>query len=261
MSATETGRFAVFLSVRDKATRLPGKVMREIVGRRAIEHLIDRIKTAKRPDLVVMTTSVNPGDGGLQAVAEANGIRCFRGSEDDKLLRYLDAAYAHGVEFCCVVDGDDLFNDPQVIDRIMASYEEEPADYIIVDDLPVGVTSFGVRIDALREVVRLKDESDTEVWGGYFTQTGLFKTRLLDPNDEALRRPDLRMTLDYQEDLDFFTAIFEALYKPGEVFSLREIIELLEQRPDIVALNREVVGRYEQGLRKAAPVRLRDQAD
>ncbi|MBF0562098.1 MAG: hypothetical protein HQL37_08775 [Alphaproteobacteria bacterium] len=251
------GKAAIFLSVRDKATRLPGKVMRRIHDRRAIEHLIDRIRRSTAADLVVMTTSIHSGDDGLAAVAEANGIACFRGSEEDKLTRYLDAADQFGIEFFTVVDGDDLFADATFIDQIITDWRKSNGDFIIVDKLPVGGTAFGVRTEAMRKVVELKAENDTEVWGGYFTTTGLFNCRFLEPVDERMARPDLRMTLDYQEDLDFFTAVFDALYQPGTVFSFASILELLVARPDIVALNQGAQQKYEAGLKKAAPVRMK----
>jgi spore coat polysaccharide biosynthesis protein SpsF len=251
-----TVRAAIFLSVRDKATRLPGKVMRPIHGKPAIVHLIDRLQSARAADRLVMTTSVYPGDDGLAALAAANGIECFRGSEEDKLVRYLDAATALGIDFCVVVDGDDLFADPAVIDQIVRAWRADGGDFLVVAPLPLGATGFGVRVEALRRVVALKAERDTEVWGGYFTDTALFDCRRLPPADPALARPELRMTLDYAEDLAFFTAVFDALYRPGSPFTLLQVIDLLNRRPDIVALNREVQARYEARLRQTAPVRL-----
>ena len=255
-----TGRTAIFLSVRDKATRLPGKVMRPIHGKPAIVHLIDRLKRSREADVLVMTTSGEPGDDGLSTLAAENAIACFRGSADDKLVRYLDAADALGIDFFAVVDGDDLFADWTFVDQIIRDWRRSDADLVIVDKLPIGGTAFGVKTAAMRRVVELKAESDTEVWGGYFTETGLFDCRFLQPEDPALARPDLRMTLDYQEDLDFFTAVFDALYRPGEVFAFRDIVALLERRPDIVALNSSVQQRYEANLKKAAPVRLKTTA-
>jgi spore coat polysaccharide biosynthesis protein SpsF len=247
---------AIFLSVRDKATRLPGKITAPICGRRVIEHLIDRLKLARRPDAVVMATSVHPDDTGLVEIARNEGIVAFRGSEEDKLRRYLDAAREHGIGFCVVVDGDDVFADPTVIDRIVESHAATGADYIICDRLPVGVTGFGVRIAALQTVVETKAESDTEVWGGYFAGNPRFRSVMLDP-PPRWEHPEWRMTLDYQEDLDFFTAVFEALYRPGAVFSFDEIVDLLERRPDIVALNSGVREKYEANLKRAAPVAYR----
>jgi spore coat polysaccharide biosynthesis protein SpsF len=246
-------KIAVFLSARDKASRLPGKTLAPICGQSAIRHLIDRLKLARRPDLIILTTSVHPGDASLAEIAKREGIEVFRGSEDDKLQRYLDAARQFGVEFCVVVDGDDLFADPTVIDQIIESYRTSQADYIICDHLPIGVTGFGVKIAALQKVVETKAESDTEVWGGYFANNPEFRSLFLEP-PPRWRRTDWRMTLDYPEDMAFFTAVFEALYKPGQVFSFDAIVELLERRPDIVSINAGAREKYEANLRKAVAV-------
>jgi len=247
---------AIFLSVRDKATRLPGKVLMEIKGKPIIEHLIDRLKQARVPDMVVMTTSTHPDDSRLVEIAHKNQISVFRGSEDDKLQRYLDAANKYDIGFIAVVDGDDIFCDPVLIDQVIDTFLRTGADYITCEGLPVGVTPFGVRIEALRKVCSLKDETDTEVWGGYFTETGLFKTLLLEVK-ERFRRPALRMTLDYPEDFAFFEAVFGKLYRPGEVFSLDEIMELLSRHPEIAALNQKAQEFYDRHIQSAAPVRLK----
>jgi spore coat polysaccharide biosynthesis protein SpsF (cytidylyltransferase family) len=109
----------------------------------------------------------------------------------------------------------------------------------------------------MRRVLENKAEDDTEVWGGYFTQTGLFDVRTLEPLNPLHRRPDVRMTLDYPEDLRFFEAVFDALYVPGKIFTFDEIMNLLEERPEIASINQGVQKLYEQGLRAAAPVRLK----
>jgi spore coat polysaccharide biosynthesis protein SpsF (cytidylyltransferase family) len=247
---------AVFLSVRDKATRLPGKVVHPICGRPAIEHLIDRVKQAHEPDMVVLTTSTHRGDDGLEAIAKKNGIRCFRGSEDDKLVRYRDAAFAHSVDFFAVVDGDDLFADSVFIDQIVGTWKKERGDYIIVDGLPLGATAFGVDRQALIKVIDRKAEDNTEVWGGYFTNFGGLQCRFLSPENSNFARPEWRMTLDYPEDLAFFCAVFDALYRPGQVFSFDEIVRFLNEHPEVAALNRDSQKKYEENLAKAAPVRF-----
>ncbi|MDE2166807.1 MAG: NTP transferase domain-containing protein [Alphaproteobacteria bacterium] len=251
------GHTAAFISVRNKATRLPNKSLLKIHGRSTIEHLIDRVKRSQKADLIVMTTSISPEDDPLAEIAAANGIACFRGSEADKLQRYLDAADAHDVDFFAVVDGDDLFADAIFIDQIIAAWQDTRADYIVVDRLPVGATAFGVRRKAMREIVALKAENDTEVWGGYFTETGMFDCRFLVPSDSEFARPEIRMTLDYPEDFKFFTLVFDELYVSGEVFSFQAIMILLRQRPEIAAVNRDVQHRYEARLRESAPVRLK----
>src|SRR5207248_2841417 len=130
-------------------------------------------------------------------------------------------------------------------------------DYVIVDGLPLGATAFGIAIPALGVVCERKAESDTEVWGAYFTQHLGFDVRFVEP-DPRDRRPDLRMTLDYPEDYAFFTAVYDALAPSDPVPSIRRIIEYCDAHPDIAALNRGAQERYEAHLREAAPVRMRE---
>lgn len=248
---------AIFISVRDKATRLPGKIYLHLGGRPAIERLIERVRGAKVPDLVVLCTSDHADDRKLLATAAACGIEAFAGSEDDKLDRYLRAAEALGVDFFTVVDGDDLFCEPTYIDRIIREHRTSGGDYIIVEDLPLGATAFGLATTAVRAVCALKDESDTEVWGEYFTQPGMFDVRRLPP-DDGDRRPDLRMTLDYHEDYEFFRTVYDALATASDPNpSLRAIIRFCDAHPEVAALNRDAQQRYEKNLKRAAPVRLR----
>ncbi len=103
---------------------------------------------------------------------------------------------------------------------MVESFVETDSDLIRQFDLPHGVFSYGIKVDALRKVVSIKDSSDTEVWGRYFTDTGVFKVLDLEVKNKNHIRPGLRMTLDYPEDLEFFNAIFDALYKTNKVFSL-----------------------------------------
>jgi spore coat polysaccharide biosynthesis protein SpsF (cytidylyltransferase family) len=248
-------RTAIFLSIREKATRLPKKVLRELHGKTVCEHLIDRLKLATRADSVVMTTSTNSDDTVLCDIADRSGITVFRGSEEDKLDRYLQAAICHDIDFMAIVDGDDLFISEEHIDEALAQ-APTGADYVTHQGLPLGAACNAIRRDALAKVCDLKRESDTEVWGGYFTQTGLFQVRILPVTDPLFRRPDVRMTLDYQEDLDFFRAVFDGVYTGPHVPRFREIMSYLAAHPELVGINRMAQARYEANLAKAAPVRM-----
>lgn len=208
---------------------------------------MDRVRTSPGVDIVCLTTSTHSDDAVLCDVARRNGIEASRGSEDDKLQRYLDAARALSVDFAVVVDGDDVFCDPTVIGRIIAEHKARGGDFIIVDKLPVGVTGFGIAIDALEKVVMSKKEQDTEVWGQYFTRRSDLTSKLLSPPPEW-SHPEWRMTLDYAEDLAFFERVFDELYRPGHVFAFDEIVSLLVAKPEIAAINAGVQKIYEQNI-------------
>ena len=248
---------AIFITARMKSTRLPGKALLEIKGKPVIEHLIDRLKLAKFPDLIVLCTSTHPDDAVLADVAHNNSIECFRGSEDDKLDRYLKAAQRYGVDFIVVTEGDNIFYEPEIIDGIIELYLRTKVDYISCLELALGTAPHGIKVEALEKVCQIKSETDTEVWGGYFTDSGLFKVEYLEVSAE-LRHPEMRMTLDYNEDYQFFKEIFNRLYRPGKIFSLRDIISLLISNPQLIDINRNVQEAYMEHLKKSAPVKFKN---
>jgi spore coat polysaccharide biosynthesis protein SpsF len=248
---------AIFLSIREKAKRLPKKVLREIRGKTVCEHLIDRLKLAQNADLLLMTTSTHADDSVLCEIAIRAGISFFRGSEEDKLDRYLRAAEKFEVDFMVIVDGDDLLCSEEHIDLTIEAFRRTQFDYVSQEGLPLGAASFGIRRQALETVCELKQERDTEVWGGYFTNNDRFKVHMIQVEDPVLHRPDIRMTLDYEEDLRFFQAVFAGLFHDGGIPTFRQVMAYLGAHPEIVALNQPAQEKYERNLVRAAHVRVR----
>lgn len=239
---------AIFIAVRMKSTRLPRKALLEIKGKPAIDHLIDRLKTARLPDMIVLCTSTHPDDAILVEVAKRNKIEGFRGSEDDKLERFLAAALRYNIDLIAAVDGDDILCDPIYIDKTIDTLVRTKADLVTCDKLPLGTACNGMKVKALRKVCEVKSQSDTEVWRGYFTDTGLFKVIFLEPDDAELIRPDIRLTLDYPEDYELFRQIFEKLYVPGKVFGLKEVVSLFNNNPNLMDINKIVHQQYLKGI-------------
>src|SRR5438876_12351415 len=112
----DQGRFKVtiglFIPVRLDSSRLPGKALLEIMGKPVIQHLVERLKLASSPDLIVICTSIDPADDPLVRVADESGVRVFRGSKEDLLERYRQAALKNRVDLIVSVDGDDILVDP-----------------------------------------------------------------------------------------------------------------------------------------------------
>ena len=226
------------VTARLKSTRLPRKLLLEIKGKSVISHMLDRLKLANNVDEIIICTSTEDQDRPLGELAKENNVKCFFGNPDDVLTRLLGAADEFDLDYILNITADCPFVDPFYADKIVEEYLETDADLIRQFDLPHGVFSYGIKVEALRKVVELKDSSDTEVWGRYFTDTGLFNVVDLDVNDKHHNRPGLRMTLDYPEDLEFFKAVFDVLYVENEVFSLTSILNLLDAHPEIIELNK-----------------------
>lgn len=231
---------AIFITARMKSERLPKKVTKKIIDKPIIVHLIDRLKLSKRANFVAICTSTSPEDDILAEISQKEGIGCFRGSELDVLERLRDAARVFMVDLVISCTADNPFVDPVYIDKLIDFHIKNNNDYSKIDGLPFGTFSYAVSSLALEKVCEIKAEEDTEVWGDYFVTTGLFKNGTLYVEDDFLRKPYIRLTVDYPEDFELVTKIFENLYIPGEVFSLRDILKFLEDNPELLEINSRV---------------------
>jgi len=227
------------ITARLKSTRLPLKLLQLVENRPIFSHMLDRLKLAQRVDQIIVCTSTNPQDDSLIELAEAEGVSSFRGDEDDVVKRLADAATSFNLDYILSITADCPFSDPEYADRIVEAYLQTNADLIRALTLPHGAFSYGVKPEAFRKIVEIKDQTNTEVWGRYFTDTDLFKVYDLPIENDLHRQPGLRMTLDYPADLEFFRAVFAHLYRPGRVFTLDEILHFLRDHPEVVAINRD----------------------
>ena len=139
---------------------------------------------------------------------------------------------------------DDVLMDAEQVDRIHAFLHETGCDYVRLEGLPLGANPLALTCDALERVCARKNQRETATgWGIYFEQSDDFKVQVLQETDPALCHPDIRMTLDYPEDLAFFTAVYEGLYQ-GVPVRMREIIAWVNSHPEVKALNADLSEKY-----------------
>ncbi|MBI2870723.1 MAG: NTP transferase domain-containing protein [Candidatus Omnitrophica bacterium] len=231
--------------------------MLHLADRPVICHLLDRIKRARRVDKIIVCTSTHPEDDALEKIAREEGVLCYRGSPNDVLTRLYRAAREHGVDAIANITADCPLVDPLHIDRVVEAYESTGADFILSSYLPQGQGPYGIKVSALARVCALKAETETEVWAPYFTETGLFRIHEMEP-DPAFEHSTLKTSLDYPEDYRFLKSIFEDLYRPGEVFSLADVLALIRRKPELLGINRESRARGRVHVEQTAtPARLK----
>ena len=74
------------------STRLPGKILKPLMGKSILRHVLDRCNKISGVDLVCCATVDNPEDDPVAEEAARGGYEVFRGDENDVLGRYLGAA-------------------------------------------------------------------------------------------------------------------------------------------------------------------------
>ncbi len=223
---------SIFITVRMASTRLSNKCLLYVDSKnKAIEFLIKRMKKVESTKKIILCTTMEPEDDILEQIADIHRIDCFRGPNQDKLLRWIFAAEHYPTDFFITADGDDLFCDPDMIDLAFKQYDTKKHSFIKSSLLPCGSFSWGIETKALKRVYNKYKSvgiEDTEMGFKWFDDV-----HELENIPKKLRQPNLRMTLDYPEDYEFFKQVISAM---GNV-ALEHYINFLKVNPKIVKLN------------------------
>lgn len=236
------------IEARMTSTRLPGKVLREAVGKPMLELMIERVRRVPMLDGVIVATTVNAADDAIVALARRLGVACYRGSEDDVLSRVLEAARAHHADVIVELTGDCPLIDPDIVTETIDRYLASGADYvsnILERTYPIGMDTQVFATDVLADVARRSDDpADHEHVSLFiYRHPEIYRLRNV-AAPQCFTRPRLRLTLDTGEDLALIGAVFEALYADNPNFGLSDILAFLDRRPEIAGLNAAVAHRY-----------------
>ena len=237
------------LQARVSSSRRPGKVLKPILGRAMLLHQLDRVRRARSLDDLVVATSTESSDDALETMCAAEGIRCFRGSLNDVLDRFYQAALPLTPDYIVRLTGDCPVADPELIDRVVALLIAEQLDIAgaaptFPDGLDVEAMRFSILETAWREATLPSDREHVSLF--VVRQPDRFKVKGLD-NDVDLSR--MRWTVDEPEDFELVRQIYEALYPGTPAFTTADILALLAARPELLELNRKY--RRNEGLERS----------
>lgn len=199
-----------FLTARLSSTRLARKHLLEAAGRPLLSVLAGRIRRAFAAPieggdaLVAVVTSDDPVNRDFERLGQ--GLRVFYGATHNIPLRHLQAAQALDVDVIVAVDGDDILCSTDAM-RVVRDAMLRGVPYASTSGLPLGMNAFGYRKDFLARSVAGNEGKTLETgWTYIFNADCLEKTAL----DLGVRAPEnLRFTLDYAEDYEFFRRIVE----------------------------------------------------
>lgn len=221
------------LQARMSSSRLPGKVMKPILGMPMIGRQIERLNRCDSLDRLVVATSKDPSDDVLAAYAERLGVRVFRGSLDDVLGRFQGAALANGPCTHVVrLTADCPLADPGVIDACVWRHIETGADYTsntIERSYPDGLDVEVMTIDALKTMHReAKGPYEREhVTPFLYRHPERFKIAQL---VQSAPLADRRWTVDTPEDFEFVSRVFYMLYPTNPRFEQVDVLALSIER-------------------------------
>ncbi|MDZ7268729.1 MAG: glycosyltransferase family protein [candidate division KSB1 bacterium] len=235
---------AVILQARMGSTRLPGKVLRPVAGRPLLQWCLLRLAESRLCRRVIVATTTLPQDDAIAAFCEQQQVPCFRGSENDVLHRYHEAARQFCVDPVIRVTADCPLIDARVLDAMLEAYFARPVDYLsntLKRSFPRGydleIFSFAALHRAQQQAQQAHEREHVTPF--LYQHPQMFKLAGFENDCEASA---LRVTVDTPEDLQVVEGIYQYFLQTGRGhhFTLAELLQLWRSRPELAARNQHV---------------------
>ncbi|GAI11690.1 unnamed protein product, partial [marine sediment metagenome] len=123
-------KVVAIVQARMASTRLPGKVLMNIVGKPMLWHVIERVKRCKKINSIVVATTTKKEDEPIIDLAKECKVKAFKGSDNDVLDRYYQAAKKFSADIIIRITADCPLINPTTIDEMIDLCLKENADYI-----------------------------------------------------------------------------------------------------------------------------------
>jgi len=238
-------KLGIILQARTGSTRMPEKVILPFYdGKSILDLLLEKVKKLSIP--AVLATTVNPSDDRICELAARHDFPVFRGSENDVLDRFVQAARQFGFSKIIRVCADNPFLDLAGMKTLIAEFEKSDSDYLsfqLTGNKPSILTHFGfwteaVRLNALEKAQQLTSEKlyHEHVTNFVYGHPEIFNVQFIQAEPLLFSRTDIRMTLDTPEDFQVQQQIFATLSKENPNFGIPEIVSWLDCHPEILEI-------------------------
>ncbi|MBF0492670.1 MAG: glycosyltransferase family protein [Deltaproteobacteria bacterium] len=224
------------------STRLPGKVLKQVLGKPLLEYQIERLRRVKHIDCQIVATTIHATDEPIVDLCNKLGVECSRGSESDVLARYYEAAVKHRPDAVVRVTSDCPLIDPDVIDQVIRYYVQQAPQFEYASNVETRTFPRGMDIEifsyqALVNAYQLaKDPVEREHVTPYITKNLSHKGSVTYPKNHS----DYRWTVDTPEDFSLIEKILSTIYPQNPLFNLEDILQLIAQNPHWAQINATV---------------------
>lgn len=237
-------KIGIIVESRMRSTRLPGKILLPILGKPALELMVERLKRVREADEIIIATTDKDCDLVIADFAEKWGVKFFRGSEEDVLLRVLQAAKKFAVDVIVEITSDCPLADPGIISDCINRFLDSDVDYlsnVILRTYPRGLDIQVFKTAVLEKVDSLTEDSAHREHVTLYIYEHPERYKLMNVSAEhGLQLAEQRLTLDTPYDYFVIREVFEKLYPQNKDFGYRDIYNFLMKHPEVRKINSHV---------------------
>lgn len=238
-------RRGVIVQVRADSTRLVNKAFLKLPFNSdltAIEQVIIRSKKIMDIDDIVIATTFKKIDRVFENIAKKTDIKIFRGNDFNALERFYFAAQLNKIDVIVRLTGDNPCIDPQLVSVILKNHIEKKSDYTMTKGYPIGLDVEVFNFNSLEKAYKnaTKNYEKEHITPYINRNPEIFKINEIKAPQE-LYAPDIRITLDTEEDYALLCAVFDYLYPKNKYFNAYDIVNLFNKKPWLKLINKKIM--------------------
>jgi spore coat polysaccharide biosynthesis protein SpsF len=237
------------VQARRGSSRLPDKVLKPILGVPVLLRMLERVKSSTLHGRLVVATTQEEPDREIVTLCGQNNIHCYTGSAYDLLDRHYQVGLIYHADSVVKIPSDCPLIDPKIIDDVLQYYISNSNDFDYVSNLHPTTWPDGndVEIISMKALTKAWNEAKKDLEREHTTpyiweNPDKFKIGSVVWNKDY--STSHRWTLDYPEDFELIKRIYEELYPTNPHFGLQDILDLLDQKPEIAQINKNYAGQY-----------------
>lgn len=237
----EKNKVIAIVQARTSSSRLPGKVLKKILGKPMILLELERLQRCRMINKIILATSTDTSDDVLEETVKNAGFSTYQGNLNDVLDRYYKCANQYSPVHVVRITGDCPVIDPRIVDSIIIKHLQENNDYtsnvLEPATFPDGLDTEVIKFSALEyawKKAALPSERE------HVTQYIIKHPEIFKHGSIFCELSDIggeRWTVDEPEDFNFIQQIYERLYPEKPIFLIEDILALLKDNPDLRKIN------------------------
>ena len=239
------------VQARTGSTRFPSKVLQKIKGKSLLQIQIERMKHSKYIDEIVVATTNNPNDDIIINLCKELSYPYYRGNEFDLLDRHYRAALKFDADSVLKIPSDCPLIDPEIIDKVIIEFFKHSENYDYVSNLhpptypdgnDVEIMKFDTLEYAWLNAIESYQREHTTPY--IYENPHKFKIANVEWETGLDYSKSLRLTVDFEQDYQLVKAIYEELESPERIFNLQDILNLIENKPELRQINNIHNGKF-----------------
>jgi N,N'-diacetyllegionaminate synthase len=237
-------KIGVIVACRMKSSRLKNKALLPIDGISSIERCLNNCLEIDQASVVVLATSNEPEDRILQNSVIGGKVEFWEGDPDDVIQRYLGVCEKYNIDVIVRVTGDCPVISSDIASELLKHHFTSGADYTAAKFSAVGTACEIYNVEVLKRVLKYVGNARHSEYMTWYMQNNqdIFKVEIVELSTDLVR--DYRLTLDYPEDLELFNELFKELRLRGLTPNIKNIFDVLDSKPEIVAINSHLTLMY-----------------